>query len=245
MTDFSYYCTYDIVSYMAKYDKRIKARAMRKNGISIIVIARRLAVSKSSVSLWCRDIILTEEQSKKLVKNKGVSLTTGQRMGAETNRKKKTDVIKTSDVFGKRIIKKISKRELLLISTAFYWCEGSKTDSTSTFIFVNSDPDMILIMKKFLIYVMEVPLEDIVCSIQINRMHENRIKKVLIFWKKLLKLKSYQIRKPYFVNTKVNKVYENYDRYYGVCRLFVRRGKHLKYRMLGLIKAMKNDILSG
>src|SRR3990167_9063689 len=203
MTDFSYYCTYDIVSYMAKYDKRIKARAMRKNGISIIVIARRLAVSKSSVSLWCRDIILTEEQSKKLVKNKGVSLTTGQRMGAETNRKKKTDVIKTSDVFGKRI------------------------------------------MKKFLIYVMEVPLEDIVCSIQINRMHENRIKKVLIFWKKLLKLKSYQIRKPYFVNTKVNKVYENYDRYYGVCRLFVRRGKHLKYRMLGLIKAMKNDILSG
>src|SRR3989344_1636649 len=149
-------------------------------------------------------------------------------MGAETNRKKKTDVIKTSDVFGKRIIKKISKRELLLISTAFYWCEGSKTDSTST-----------------LIYVMEVPLEDIVCSIQINRMHENRIKKVLIFWKKLLKLKSYQIRKPYFVNTKVNKVYENYDRYYGVCRLFVRRGKHLKYRMLGLIKAMKNDILSG
>src|SRR3989344_702008 len=228
MTDFSYYCTYDIVSYMAKYDKRIKARAMRKNGISIIVIARKLAVSKSSVSLWCRDIILTEEQSKKLVKNKGVSLTTGQRMGAETNRKKKTDVIKTSDVFGKRIIKKISK-----------------TDSTSTFIFVNSDPDMILIMKKFLIYVMEVPLEDIVCSIQINRMHENRIKKVLIFWKKLLKLKSYQIRKPYFVNTKVNKVYENYDRYYGVCRLFVRRGKHLKYRMLGLIKAMKNDILSG
>src|SRR3989338_1310963 len=216
MTDFSYYCTYDIVSYMAKYDKRIKARAMRKNGISIIVIARKLAVSKSSVSLWCRDIILTEEQSKKLVKNKGVSLTTGQRMGAETNRKKKTDVIKTSDVFGKRIIKKISKRELLFISTAFYWCEGSKTDSTSTFIFVNSDPDIILIMKK-----------------------------VLIFWKKLLKLKSYQIRKPYFVNTKVNKGYENYDRYYGVCKLFVRRGKHLKYRMLGLIKAMKNDILSG
>lgn len=74
---------------MAEYVKRLEARMMRSKGTSIIVIARELKVSKSSVSMWCRDIILTENQYEKLNKNKGISLSTGQRMGAETNKRKK------------------------------------------------------------------------------------------------------------------------------------------------------------
>ncbi|OGI63995.1 hypothetical protein A2733_01035 [Candidatus Nomurabacteria bacterium RIFCSPHIGHO2_01_FULL_40_20] len=229
---------------MAKYDKRSKAQLMREKGISIIVIARKLGVSKSSVSAWCRDIILTEEQFEKLRKNIGISQKTGQRMGAETNKKKRLNAINLADIWGKKMVKKISKRELLLIATALYWSEGAKTDSTSRFMFANSDPNMILLMKNILIQVMEVAPSDIVCGIQINRIHEKRIRKVLIFWKKLLELRDSQLNKPYFVNTKVNKVYENYDNYFGVCRLFVRRSKNLKYKMLGLIKAVKGDILS-
>ena len=61
-------CTYGIILYMAKYNERIKAREMRKNGLSIILIAHRLGVTKSSVSLWCRDIILTHEQFVNFVK---------------------------------------------------------------------------------------------------------------------------------------------------------------------------------
>jgi len=216
---------------------------MRNNGTSIIVIARELGISKSTISSWCRDIILTEEQFEKLRKSKGVSLTTGQRMGAETNKRKRLDAIKKANDWGEQQVEKISDRELLLIAAGLYWCEGSKSDTTSTFMFVNSDPDMILIMKKFLVEVMKVNPDDIVCGIQINRIHEQRIEQVLIFWKKLLKLQSSQIRKPYFVNTKVNKVYENYDRYYGVCRLFVRKGKNLKYKILGLIQAVKVSIM--
>ncbi len=216
---------------------------MRKKGISIVFIAQQLGVSKSSVSLWCRDIILSDEQFEKLRKNMGVSFKYGQRIAAQVNRQKKLDVIKKADIWGRNIINKISQRELLLIATALYWSEGSKTDSTSTLMFINSDPDMILLMKKFLIRVMGVKLEDIVCGIQINRVHEIRIKKVLNFWKNLLKLKYSQIRKPYFVNTKTSKTYENYNDYYGVCRLFVRKSKHLKYKMLALIEAVKSNIL--
>ncbi|MEI6843050.1 MAG: hypothetical protein WCK48_00875 [bacterium] len=229
---------------MSKYNERIQAREMRKKGISILKIAHDLNVTKSSVSAWCRDISLTKEQNERLQKNKGVSVTTGQRIGAERNKQKKLDAILFAEKEGQKIVSKISKRELLLIATALYWSEGSKTDTTSTWMFVNSDPEMILLMNNFLVDVMDVLQEDIVCCIQINRIHEQRIKKVLIFWKKLLGLKGSQIRKPYFVNTKVNKVYENYDTYFGVCRLFVRRSKNLKYKMVGLIKALKNQILS-
>jgi len=229
---------------MARYDDRIKARSMRRRGISIVVIAQKLDVSKSTVSLWCRDIILSDKQFEKLRKNMGVSFKYGQRIAAQVNRQKKLDAIKNADIWGKNLVKKISSRELLLVGTALYWSEGSKTDSTSTLMFINSDPDMILLMKKFLVQVMSVKLEDIVCGIQINRVHEKRIKKVLSFWQNLLKLRYSQIRKPYFVNTKISKIYENHEDYYGVCRLFVRKSKNLKYKMLGLIKAMKSSVLS-
>src|SRR3989338_3447564 len=136
---------------MAKYVQRIRAREMRKEGVSIIVIAKELNVSKGSISLWCRDILLIPEQVEKLKKQKGSAM--GRWMGAESNRKKKLDAIKEANNWSKQYIKKISNRELLLIATALYWSEGSKSDSTSSFVFVNSDPEMILIMKLFLINV--------------------------------------------------------------------------------------------
>ena len=135
---------------MAKYKERIKARKMRKKGISIIVISRKLGVSKSSISEWCYDIILTKEQYKRLEKNKGISWKTGQRLGAERNREKRLNSIALADKYGKTFVKKISKRELALIASALYWSEGSKSNGTSSFMFVNSDPEMILVVKEFL-----------------------------------------------------------------------------------------------
>lgn len=124
-----------------------------------------------------------------------------------------------------------------------YWCEGSKTDNTSSFVFVNSDPQMVLVVKKFLLSVWEIPLEDITFRIQINLIHKNRINRVLNFWRNLLKLREDQIKLPYFIKTKVRKVYENHDDYYGVCRLIIKRSGFLKYRMNGLIRALKSIIL--
>ncbi len=229
---------------MSKYNERIKALAKRREGISIIAIARELGVSKGTVSEWCRDIVLTEEQFEKLKRNQGISVTTGQRIGAEMNKKKRLDAIKDAETWGRELIKNISKNDLLLIATALYWSEGSKSEHTSGFIFVNSDPEMILVMKLFITNVLNIANEEIVCSIQINRIHEKRIDTVLNFWKKLLNLPNNQFRKPYYVNTKVSKVYDNYENYYGTCRLVVRKGMNWKYRMLGLIKAMKSNILS-
>lgn len=228
---------------MAKYELKEKARELRRGGFPINKIKEELKLSKSTVSAWCRDIVLTEEQYKKIKKEHILKTQKGRLLGAEMNKNKRLSAIKSAEVFGESLIKKISKRELLLIATALYWSEGSKSERTSGFIFVNSDPEMILLMKLFLVNILNIPKQDIVCSIQINRIHEKRIKIVLNFWKKLLNLPDSQFRKPYYVNTKVNKVYQNYENYYGICRLIMKRGMNLKYKMLGLIKAMKNDIL--
>jgi len=45
-----------------KKKEQIEAREMRQQGIAIGEIALKLGVSKGSVSVWVRDIPLTEEQ---------------------------------------------------------------------------------------------------------------------------------------------------------------------------------------
>ncbi len=230
---------------MALYQKRLEAIKLRKKGLSVGAIAKSLLVSKSTASLWCRNITLNDFQRKELKKNQILLGHRGRIIGAMKNKQKRLSAIKKADALGETLVKKITKRELLLIATALYWSEGSKSDRTSGFIFVNSDPEMVLIMKLFLVNILNISPKDIVCSIQINKIHEKRIRKVLSFWKNLLQLENSQFRKPYYVNTKANKVYANYENYYGICRLIVRRGMNLKYQMLGLIKAVKSDILSG
>ena len=46
----------------AKIEEKMKAREYRRQGKSILWIARKLNVAKSSVSTWTRDIELTDEQ---------------------------------------------------------------------------------------------------------------------------------------------------------------------------------------
>lgn len=228
---------------MAKFYLKEKAEKLRTQGYTIREIASKLFLSKSTVSVWCREIKLTDEQLKVLMKRSNLKNLRGRLIGAETNKQKRIQAIKEGIVFGQKYIKKLNKKEILIAAAALYWAEGSKSYRTFGFQFVNSDPEMILCMKKFLQQI-GIDDEDICCTIQINLIHKVRIEKVLKFWKKLLGLQDHQVANPSFVKTAVHKVYENYDNYFGICRLRVRKSALLKYKTLGLIEALKESILS-
>lgn len=224
---------------MAKFELKKRAELLRKSGQSLNEICAELGISKSTASLWCRNIELLKNVTDEIKRKHIIKTNKGRLIGAQKNKQKRIDSIQEGLNFGTKLVNKISERELVLIVTALYWSEGSKSDHSAGFQFTNSDPDMILLVKKFLNEVMHISDADLVCSIQINEIHKPRIAPVLIFWKNLLVLQNEQFRKPYFVKTKVSKVYENYDTYYGICRLMVRRSSALKYKMLGLIAALK------
>jgi hypothetical protein len=225
---------------MAMYEKRIIARKIRVKGKSIIYIAKKLGVTKSSVSLWCRDIILTSEQSMALQKQKGKSM--GRWIGAESNRRKKRENILRNKKEAFSLLGKVSKRDLLIAGTCLFWGEGSKTGSR--FIFINSDPVMIKIMKKFLIEILGVDKNDIRATIQINHIHKLRINKIMSFWSKYLNIPLESFSKPYYINVVPKKVYENYEVYNGILRLSVLHSSNLEYKMLGLIEAFQHSFMS-
>ncbi len=218
---------------MAKFEIKIKARELRRTGVSILEISRQLSIAKSTVSLWCRDIFLTEDQKETLLKNKSWAGSRGRLLGAEANRQKRENTIEQSKAWAGSLLGAMNQRDLLITGVALYWAEGSKTDRR--FIFVNSDPAMILVMYQWLKDIFGIQKETFMPRISINEIHKPRIQKVLEFWSNLLELPVEQFGKPWFIKAKVNKVYDNYDTYYGILRLGMRNAAPLKYKMLALI----------
>jgi hypothetical protein len=111
-------------------------------------IARQLSVSKGSVSLWVRDIVLTAEQVARLLENDRLKSTFAARCrGGHTNRAKAEE---EHQRFRQAGYEKARLDEQFRLLCALYWGEGSKS-RTSGFLLANADPKMLRFVLKWLI----------------------------------------------------------------------------------------------
>lgn len=223
---------------MAKFEKRLKAIKLRREGLSIKTIAENLSVSKGTASVWCRNIQLTKKQKEKLKSNMIKAGHKGRMIGAEMNHKKKLDIIAFFEKSGKKDIGKLSQRDLLIAGIALYWAEGSKSEKSHLSL-INSDPNMITFAYKWFRKSLGVKKNEFMPRIFINQMHRPRIDSILKYWAALLDLPKEQFGNPVFLKIKQKKVYDNYDSYNGILALRIKNGTNLKYKILGLIKAFK------
>lgn len=227
---------------MSKFQERLKAREMRTEGYSINVIAKKLKVSKGSVSSWCSDLVLTFKQKERLRLKVLKAGHKGRLLGAQMNKDKKIKNIQKYRDLAKTEIKQLSNRDLLILGIGLYWGEGSKNQSGG-FSFSNSDPVMILLMIKWLKDIVKINGSDITTRIMINESHQPRIAEVLKFWSNLLDLPSDCFYKTTFINSKSKKIYDNHDKYFGVLVIRVRKSSWLKYKILGQINAITSEVV--
>lgn len=226
--------------YMSKYHLMPTAESLRKQGRSIGEIAVILKISKDTASSWCSKFNLSEAEKATIDKNSHEKGMRGRLIGANANRVKKQQNILNAHVEAKKEIGTLNERDLLILSSALYWAEGAR--SSGRFQFVNSDPAMVKIMRRFLIDYVKVKPEDIRFNLQINDIHKPRVDKVIKFWKKFLYLNDEQIGKTSFVRTAHKKIYANHDIYFGIARLRVVKSTNLLYKMLGRIEAIKAEV---
>jgi len=140
---------------MKKTEKN-KAIKLRRLGESISEIAKRLSVSKASVSVWVRDIKLTSSQRKQLnVRGFSIDAIEKRRISRIQNTLRRKEQVM---IEAEKDINSISMSELKIIGSMLYWAEGRKRGK-QIIGFSNSDPDMIKIMMKFLRKVCKVPEE--------------------------------------------------------------------------------------
>ena len=123
------------MGYRGKIKEQEQARRLRRQGHTLNEIARALGVSKSSASLWVREVEFTPRlpfsDRRYGPKNPG----------ANALQRRKQAEIERSDRDGRNRLARLGEREFLAAGVALYAAEGSKTDGAVAF--ANTDPRMI------------------------------------------------------------------------------------------------------
>ena len=127
------------MGYRGKLAEREKARELRAEGMSLLAIAQELGVSKSSVSLWVRDMDVKIEQ------RRGGWWTKGNPHPAAIRKNKQIEEL---DRRGLERLGELSEQAFLAAGAALYAGEGGKTDGSVCF--PNSDPAMVAFFLRWL-----------------------------------------------------------------------------------------------
>lgn len=220
---------------MAKSREQMLARKLRRSGLSMRDIARRLKVSKGSVSLWCADIQLTKEQTQKLHEQMVRGSYAGRMLGARMQKEMKLRQIEKSFLQAEQDIQCLEQRELFLAGVALYWGEGDKKSSVR---FFNSDPRAIGFMMRWFREILHVEEDRFMMYLNINYIHRDRLKEVTEYWSKVTGVPIEKFRKPSLVKTVNKKVYENFTNHYGTLCIRVAKSTYLLYQVLGWIRVM-------
>jgi hypothetical protein len=226
---------------ISKFLEKEKAIVLRKQGKSYSEILEMVAVSKSTLSLWLRNVQLSKKQNQTFsVKKKQAQL-----RGAAA---RKADRIERTAVISKeaqKIVGKLSKRERLLIGVALYWAEGSKEKSyrpSARLDFANSDPAMVCFYVDWLRSTLGVADKDVQLMLHI---HENRLSELgefTKFWLKVTGLESTNLVKPVLKkHIPKTKRHNTTDTYHGLVAIRVRRSTILNRRVQGCINAIANS----
>lgn len=221
---------------MAKFAEKIKAQALRKKGKSIKQIARTLKLSKSTVSVWCRDIELSPKQIQALNNRRATGGYEGRIKGARMQHERKLALIRQYEIDAEKFLGNLSQREFFLAGIGLYWGEGGKVGHRVKF--ANADPILIRFIMKWFREILEIPNDKFRMYVIINAVHKHRIKKIESFWSRTAGCPKDQFYKAFFIQAKNKKVYANSEKYYGTLHIEVRKSSQAKYKVLGFIKAL-------
>ena len=139
-------------------------------------IARRVGVSKSSVSHWVRDIELTPEQQEMLrLRNPAYNR---QLLGTRNNAAKRRAERIAYQEEGRALAR--SGSQLHAAGCMLYWAEGARQRNTVRF--VNSDPEMVRVFVSFLKSCFQVPEEKLRLTCNLFADHQTRQWEIEQYW---------------------------------------------------------------
>ena len=211
------------------------AKKMRKSGISISDIALDLGVAKSTVSFWCKDIVLTEFAIRK-IKTKGkINSVRGLLRYAESKRRERIERNVLQKQEGVKILGLVSNRDILMIGLGLYWGEGYKYEN-GELGFTNSSPFLIRFYFKWL-KLWNIEKDSLIFRLTINEFFRRNESTIKFFWVNFLGIKKEQFSKTTYIKTNLKKAsLKNKERYKGILRVKVRRGTALRNKILGAIE---------
>jgi AcrR family transcriptional regulator len=172
------------MGYRGKLAERRQARQLRRAGLPLAEIAARVGVSKSSVSLWVRDV----EFEGPLVRT-----VRGRRRDPNALQRRKQGEIERLLEEGRVRIGRLSEREFLVAGVALYAGEGTKGDGRVRF--VNSDPRMVVFFCTWLRHFFEVDESRIRLALHLHQGLD--LEAAMAYWSALTGIPEAQFTQPY------------------------------------------------
>jgi transposase len=220
-----------------KIEEKLKAQKLRGQGLSYGEILKTISVSKSTISLWCRDIQLTKKQKLILLNKKQFGQKKGSLIAAKNKRNARIERTKKIRSLAKKDLGRIRNRDKFLTGIALYAAEGTKKDGKA--VFTNSDPTLIKFMTNWFITFAKVPVKKLRGAIWLHEgLSEKKAKE---FWSNLINLPTNQFHKTYVAKVKKysKKIRKNIHQY-GVFQIrFSDSATHRK--IMGWISAVFDD----
>jgi hypothetical protein len=212
----------------AKDDLRARARELRRQGWTYDRIELELGVSRSSVSLWVRDLPKpkprhTPEEQRELMRA-GLA----ERYAAREEQRLAAKREAAAE------IGELSDRELFLVGVGLYWAEGAKSKPyrrEERVTFVNSDPDMIRLYLAWL-RLLGIGNERLVFHVTVHESAD--VKAAERYWADLAGIRVDDLHKTALKKHNPKTVRKNTgDDYHGCLVVRVRQGAELYRRIEG------------
>jgi transcriptional regulator with XRE-family HTH domain len=197
-------------------ERELAVRLRRELGMSVREIAVAVGVSRSTSSLWLRDIPLTDEQRESLRGRNPIY--NNQCKGALANAEQARARRRAYQDEGRRRARK--RRPEYVAGCVLFWTEGSRRQNTVEF--TNSDPEMVGVFVNFLRNAFAVENERIRLTCNLFADHEARIREVEDHWLRVAALPRSSLRR-----STVNRYSRHSQRKrrnmlpYGTCRVTV------------------------
>jgi len=140
-----------------KNTERTEARRLRtEDRLSLKTIAERLGVAKSSVSLWVRDLPLSQQRMKEL------NLVGGTRGGLVRSTKAR-DIRRQYQQDGRNMAEKLQNETLFVAGCMMHWSEGEKSKNRVSIS--NTDLDFLRLWLSFALRFFDVCRQDMTLAI--------------------------------------------------------------------------------
>lgn len=222
---------------MGKVALQERACDLRRRGFSIKAIEKELGISRSSASLWAREVTLTVKQIDKLYANKRTGALRGCFVAAVKKKEKTKVAISGANEAAAREIGVLSKRDRCIAGIALYLGEGDK--SGRNVAFCNADPKAIRFMMGWFRETCGVDEDRFRISLHLHDNLDEDVAKD--YWARVTGLPLASFRKSYIVKNNPDR-FRKTKHMHGIIRITVSDA-NLYRRIMGLISAVFPNIL--